>query len=200
MSDESALLGLQDPEFLAELRLQMLKFSTLQLKDAVLAEDAVQEAMLGALKNHSAFNRRSALKTWVFAVLKHKIVDLMRQQQRYVSQDTDTDTDTNDEAWMDGLFNARGHWYRGQRPVKWQYPEREVENHHFWRVFDICLNALPEHYARFFMMREILELSTADICHTESISENNLNVTLYRARLKLRQCLDNGWFQKGDTP
>ncbi|GAB0152137.1 sigma-70 family RNA polymerase sigma factor [Marinobacterium sp. BA1] len=198
MSDESALLGLQDPEFLAELRLQMLKFATLQLKDVILAEDAVQEAMLGALKNGSAFKRQAALKTWVFAVLKHKIVDLLRQQQRYVSQDKDTDT--NDEAWMDSLFNARGHWHRAQRPVKWQQPDLDIERSHFWRVFDICLNALPEHSARFFMMREFLELSTTEICHTESISENNLNVTLYRARMKLRQCLDNGWFQKGDTP
>lgn len=194
MSDESALQGLQDPEFLSELRLQMLKFATLQLKDAGLAEDAVQEAMLGALKNHSAFSRRSALKTWVFAVLKHKIVDLLRQQQRYISQEADH------EAWMDTLFNARGHWYRAQRPVKWQQPDLDIERSHFWRVFDTCLNALPEHYARFFMMREFLELSTTEICHTESISENNLNVTLYRARLKLRQCLDNGWFQRGDTP
>ena len=38
-----------DPRFTAELREQMLKFATLQLGDAALAEDAVQEALTAAL-------------------------------------------------------------------------------------------------------------------------------------------------------
>ena len=65
--------NLTDPVFLTELRQQMNKFATLQLQDKSLAEDAVQEALLAALKNTNAFNRRAALKTWVFAILKNKI-------------------------------------------------------------------------------------------------------------------------------
>ncbi|MEJ2419757.1 MAG: sigma factor [Exilibacterium sp.] len=54
---------LTDPTFLKELRVQMLKFATIQLRDEALAEDAVQEALIGALKKAASFNRRSALKT-----------------------------------------------------------------------------------------------------------------------------------------
>ncbi len=51
---------LTDPTFLKELRVQMLKFATIQLRDEALAEDAVQEALIGALKKAASFNRRSA--------------------------------------------------------------------------------------------------------------------------------------------
>ena len=46
------------------------------------------------------------------------------------------------------------------------------------------------------MMREFLEMDTPEICHNEAISISSLNVTLYRARLRLRECLEDHWFQK----
>ncbi len=44
---------LTDTGFLEGLRRQMLKFATLQLSDSESAEDAVQEALVGALRNAS---------------------------------------------------------------------------------------------------------------------------------------------------
>jgi len=79
-SESSSLLA--DTGFLESLRRQMLKFATLQLSDANLAEDAVQEALIGALRNARTFAGRAALKTWVFAILKNKIADILRQKQR----------------------------------------------------------------------------------------------------------------------
>lgn len=61
--ENSSLLS--DAEFLESLRRQMLRFATLQLSDANLAEDAVQEALIGALRNAHSFGGRAALKTWV---------------------------------------------------------------------------------------------------------------------------------------
>lgn len=75
---------LTDTAFLNDLRRQMVKFATLQLSNSHLAEDAVQEALIGALKNAKSFAGRAALKTWVFAILKNKIADVLRQKQRMV--------------------------------------------------------------------------------------------------------------------
>jgi len=194
---ETTASSLTDPTFLTELRLQMNKFATQQLKSQSLAEDAVQEALLAALKNAQSFNRRSALKTWVFAILKNKISDLLRKNQRYVSSEKLKNKETDsDDALLDTLFNQAGHWHAEERPIKWNQPYTEKENSDFWKVFDICLNDLPAKYGRLFMMREFLELTTQEICSNESISVNSLNVTLYRARLRLRECLENRWFQK----
>ena len=73
---------LSNPAFVAELRSEMLKFAIPQLPDVQLAEDAVQEALAGALKNTGSFARRSALKTWVFSILKNKIADIHRRRKR----------------------------------------------------------------------------------------------------------------------
>ena len=67
---------------LAELRRDMLRFASLQLRDEPLAEDLVQEAMAAVLLGEKSFTGRSALKTWVFAILKNKIVDAIRQRSR----------------------------------------------------------------------------------------------------------------------
>ena len=69
-------------EDLDSLRRQMLSFARLQLDDEHLAEDAVQEALAGALKNASSFSRQSTLKTWVFSILRKKIADVLRGQYR----------------------------------------------------------------------------------------------------------------------
>ena len=65
-----------------EIRREMIKFAQLQLRDATLAEDVVQEALIAALANAKEFAGRSALKTWVFAILRNKIVDHIRLQSR----------------------------------------------------------------------------------------------------------------------
>ena len=71
----------QDTGFMAELRRQMVRFAHLHLQDATLAEDAVQDALIGALTGAQRFAGRSALKTWVFAILKNKIADVLRDRK-----------------------------------------------------------------------------------------------------------------------
>ena len=44
------------------------------------------------------------------------------------------------------------------------------------------------------MMREWLELESDEICKELAITPTNLWVMLHRARLRLRECLQAGWF------
>jgi len=48
-----------------------------------------------------------------------------------------------------------------------------------------------------FVMREVLELSSEEICKELTITANNLWVILYRARMSLRECLEMNWFSGG---
>lgn len=190
----------QDEAFMSELRQQMLKFATLQLQDVSIAEDAVQEAFIGALKNQQTFGRRAAFKTWVFAILKHKIIDVIRNNQRLVPsssvQNDDDDDEPNLEIW-DQQFDDRGHWHLSERPTTWQQPSESAANDQFWQVFEACLEGLPGQYSRAYMMREFIGLSTNEICEQLETSVNSLNVLLYRARSKLRKCLQTNWIDKG---
>ncbi len=190
--DASAGNHLTDPVFLEDLRRQMLKFAVLQLDNEAQAEDAVQEALVGALKNVSSFERKAALKTWVFAILKHKITDLLRYRQRWV--DVEKQPDSADEEALPSVFDTRGFWHQEDRPNRWAQPVEAIDDAHFWRVFEVCLEDLPPAQGRVFMMREFIELDSEEICQSVDISISNLHVLLHRARLRLRRCLEEHWF------
>lgn len=181
--------------FVAELRRQMLRFATLQLSDAHAAEDAVQEALIGALQNVASFGGRSAFRTWVFAILRHKIADELRHRQRVV--EASQLLQEGEEDAMLELFDSRGHWLADERPRRWADPEASLQDAQFWRVFGACLEHLPARQARVFMMREFVGLETPEICAAAGLTVSNLYVMLHRARLRLRECLENRWFLEG---
>ena len=188
---------LSDTAFLTDLRRQMVKFATLQLSNGQHAEDAVQEALMGALKNAKSFGGRAALKTWVFAILKNKIADVLRQKQRMVEASSLLHEDEEGEDFSE-LFDRKGFWQSDEKPATWGNPQASLHQNQFWKVFELCLEALPGNQARVFMMKEFVELDSGEICNTVGITTSNLNVMLHRSRLRLRECLENTWFLKGE--
>lgn len=192
--DASDASILSDTVFLNDLRRQMVKFATLQLSNGHAAEDAVQEALIGALKNAKSFAGRAALKTWVFAILRNKIADVLRQKQRLVDASSLLREDEESEDFSE-LFDKKGYWQANEKPATWGNPQDALHQDQFWKVFEICLEGLPVNQARVFMMKEFIELDAAEICSTVGITMTNLNVMLHRSRLRLRECLENTWFQ-----
>ena len=186
--------ALGDPTFLATLRRDLLRFAELQLRDRAAAEDAVQEAFTAALSGQGRFAGQAALKTWVFAILKNKIVDSLRQRQRTTTVASLAPSDDGDEDDFAVLFDRKGFWQPNEHPPAWGDPETALAQHQFWVVFEACLTGLPDHTARVFMMREFLGLETLDICQELAITTSHCHVILHRARMGLRLCLDQRWF------
>lgn len=189
------MLSIKDIEpYLMARRPELVRFAFMQLRDHGKAEDAVQEALMAALQNLDRFQHRSEVKTWLFCILKNKIVDQIRQGGRELAlQDIAADAEDEHEL-MDKLFKQNGMWRRDARPSHWVEPDDSLQNQQFWRIFEACMTHLPERNARVFMMREILELDTREICETLAISDSNCWVILHRARLGLRNCLEVRWF------
>lgn len=177
------------PQQLEALRPVLLKYARLQLRNPEWAEDAVSETLLAALEKPQAFRGGSQLKTWLIGILKHKLVDQIRRNSREISSTSDRD---DGEDLDDLLFASDGHWR--ESPPDWGDPEATLRQLDFMRVLEACVDKLPGQQGRLFMMREWLELETDEICKALSISPTNLWVMLHRARLRLRECLQNGWF------
>jgi RNA polymerase sigma-70 factor (ECF subfamily) len=189
----------QNVELPAELdrhRAYLYRYAMLQLRDANGAEDVVQETLLAALESRSAFAGRSSLKTWLTGILKHKILDLIRKQVREVSAESLAVGEDPEEAraYADQFFDkARtDHWHA--EPATWEDPERSFEQKRFWEAFERCSSVLPQQTARVFAMRELMGLTTEEICKELGISSTNCWVILYRARMALRECLELNWF------
>jgi len=177
----------------------LLRVARLHLRDEALAEDVVQETLLAALSG-SGFSGKSSLRTWLTGILKHKIVDAIRKKQREPTVasafgDIESEMDIED---FDAMFNERGGW--DTKPADWGDPEEALNLRQFLDMVDVCLEKLPPNTARVFMMREVMELETDEICKELAINANNLWVILYRARMALRQCLEQNWFARRGAP
>lgn len=174
-------------------RADLLRFARLQLRNDAWAEDAVSDTLLAALAKPQAFERRSQLKTWLIGILKHKVIDALRQHGREISATALTADDTADP--MDHIgFQADGHF--SQVPADWGDPEQDLSSRQFLAVMDACTQKLPPMQGRLFLMREWLELSSEEICKELDLTPTNVYVQLHRARLRLRECLEINWFAK----
>ncbi|HJQ62768.1 MAG TPA: sigma-70 family RNA polymerase sigma factor [Burkholderiales bacterium] len=182
------------PAAFEEFRGYLLRYALLQLRDPAAAEDAVQETLLAAIQASGRFSGKSSVKTWLTGILKHKIIDHVRRQSREQPLLADGDSERSEAEMVDALFAADGHWR--DAPASWGDPDRAFENRRFWEVFEMCASMMPPRMARIFAMREVLDLSTEEICKELDITATNCWVLLHRARLSLRACLETKWFGK----
>lgn len=163
----------------------LYRFAYLRTRNESLAEDLVQETLLAAFCAKDRFAGASSERTWLIAILKNKLVDHRRRGGR--------ETPLPDEAdEIEALFDQHGHWL--SRPRDWGRPHETLENQQFWRVLTDCLAALPGRLGEGFVLREIEGLSADEVCKILALTPSNLWVSLHRARMRLRLCLETQWF------
>ena len=168
----------------------LYRYALLRLSEPAVAEDIVQETLLGAIKARESFAGKSSERTWLLGIMKNKIVDYIRKRRRERPVDQDL-TKIPDSA--DDLFDAHGQW--NTDISSWSHPDKSLEQEQFWPILRDCIAGLPEQLAQAFVLREIDGMTSEEICQALDISStNNLWVMLSRARLRLRNCLDANWF------
>lgn len=172
----------------------LLKYASVRLRDHAKAEDLVQEVFLAALKSGQRFEGRSSERSWLIGILKNKILDHFRKAGREKSfTDLDFYSETEKEPFNpSGLF--KDCWNHDLGPSEWEKPGAALDAAEFWKVFEGCTGKLPQHIAQIFVLREMEDLSTEELCSRFEITQNNLWVMLHRARAALRRCLEMNWF------
>ncbi len=170
----------------------LFRYALVHLRDRSLAEDAVQETFLAALENYRNFSGQSSVRTWLLAILKHKIVDYFRKSWRQAQFITNEAQANPEEAAEVALAASSA----GDAFVSrdWQSdPLAKIERKAFWGLLAKGLSELSPRTATAFTLREIEQLSSRDVCQKMQISEANLWVMLHRARRHLRQCFEGSW-------
>jgi RNA polymerase sigma-70 factor (ECF subfamily) len=170
------------------LRPYLLRYASVQLRNADAAEDVVQETLLAALAAEASYEGRASLRTWLTGILKHKIVDMLRRARREAPLEPAQES----PAEFDGLFDERGHW--NEHPSPWEDPDGALHQKQFLAALQACLEGLPARTSQVFLLREHLGLETTEICKELGLTSTHCWVLLYRARMALRECLENTWF------
>ena len=166
----------------------LFRFALQRVGNIAVAEDLVQETFLAAMKAKVRFKGHSSEKTWLFAILKHKIIDHYRSK-KYDQSDLNVEDCAET---TDNFFSDNGKWRI--LPSSWDInPVEAYEQKEFMNALYQCLSQMPKRHADAFVFREIDELSTEEICKLLSITASNCWVILYRARVLLRRCIEINW-------
>ncbi len=169
----------------------LYRYALVRVRLPEVAQDLVQDTLLAAIRSVDKFGGRSTERSWLFGILKNKIVDYYRKFGRETSF-TDLEF-CNDE--FSEKFVPEGDWLHVAGPKQWRpAPEEVTHRDEFWQTMRGCLGKLSPRVADVFMLREMDDMPSGEICEKLSISESNLYVMLHRARMALRECLETNWF------
>jgi RNA polymerase sigma-70 factor, ECF subfamily len=142
------------------------------------AEDTVQEVLLTFLTRAAEFDGRAKVRTWLYGILLKKMSRAFEGVRR--EQETE-----EIDAVVESRFTDAGRW---ARPPRGPNAGGDRERVRAW--LDECLEALPDRRRMAFLLREVEELPTEEVCKVLEVSPNNLGVLLFRARNGLRECLE----------
>ncbi|OGA61751.1 MAG: hypothetical protein A3G81_07835 [Betaproteobacteria bacterium RIFCSPLOWO2_12_FULL_65_14] len=177
---------------MAEHRPFLLKFAVLQVGRREVAEDLVQEVLLAAMKGADSFSGRASVRTWLTAILLNKVADHRRQAGREVSLEAQQEALGTDS--IEAIFRANGSY--ASMPQEWRNPEESLTDKRFSEALEACLGRLSEVGKQVFLLRELMGLSIEEICKELGLTATNCSVLLHRGRMRLRGCLEDGWFAK----
>jgi RNA polymerase sigma-70 factor, ECF subfamily len=161
----------------------LFRYALVLVGDEHRAEDLVQETLLAALEGRGGYSAAASERTWLIAILRHKASDERRRDRRRDQYVADVDP------VVEGNFSRFGKWRKP--PGRWTpNPQSLLESQEFWAIFHSCMRALPARMREAFALRVVEGLDSSETCRILEITSANLWTLLYRARERLRRCLE----------
>jgi RNA polymerase sigma-70 factor (ECF subfamily) len=148
-------------------------------------QDLVQSVFVAIMEGIGRFEGRSHIRTFLFGIFYNKVSEHLRNRQR---------AEVNDpiDEVMESRFDVSG---------KWRQPPLDIDKAVFARetrgLVRECLEMVPRAQRIAFYLREIEEMERAEICKKMGVSATNLGVLLFRARNRLRECLERKGLRRG---
>jgi RNA polymerase sigma-70 factor (ECF subfamily) len=161
---ESNPLGWDD---LTEHRAFLVQYARRRLQDPALAEDLVHDVFEAVMTGRASFGGRSAPRSWLVAILRHKIVDLVRERSGHDSLDT---CDADDEFTL---------------PCPQARPDEVAEQRELLARALAGIAALPAGLRDAMQLRVLRDHTSGAVCRLLGITEQNLFVRVHRARAAL---------------
>lgn len=164
----------------------LYNYAIVRVDNHEVAQDIISETFLAALRSKDNFKGESTERTWLVAILKHKIVDYYRRKNS-----------------IKGSAEVQIHWQDEEQEGDWLEDRVEddknlnidslIENKELGAAILKCLESLDEKHAEIFRLRTIENYETEAICNEFNITPSNLWVIIHRARKAMVNCMEKKW-------
>lgn len=163
----------------------MYNFTYTRVNDHELSLDLVQDTFVSALKGLSNFEGKSSIKTWLFSILKRKIIDHWRREETRKTKPMSA-LGTDSESGEERIIGRQSEGLISEIEV-------DFENEELKKVILSCVQELPEKWKGIVIDKLLEEKQTEEVCKEHDITASNLWVIIHRAKVQLRDCLTLKW-------
>ncbi|HAZ14683.1 MAG: hypothetical protein A2X86_12555 [Bdellovibrionales bacterium GWA2_49_15] len=146
--------------------------------DSNIAREIVQSVWVTFYDVVPKFEAKSHVRTFLFGILYNKASEQRREQKKSHNHDPIEDV-------VEARFDENGKWTKP--PID---PESFILATENMKLIEHCLDGLPLTQRMAFCLKEIDDHDSPDICNILNVTVTNLGVLLFRARNRLRECIE----------
>jgi len=134
------------------------------------AEDIAQETFLRLWKNLHRYKPGIKLTTWLYKIVTNLCLDLLKSGYRQKANRTQ---DLDEHRQMQSGWSA----------------DQSIMNDEFHKALEMLTTELTPKQKAVFVLRDMEELSTEEVCQILSMSSGNMKSNLYYARKRMGEMI-----------
>jgi RNA polymerase sigma-70 factor (ECF subfamily) len=169
--------------FVEHFRAKIFHYSWLMCGQREDAEEVAQETLLKVFESFDHLREPERVRPWVFRIAKNACLMKRRKSVFAPSQELSLDE------FLPAMDHEGGH-VRIQIADWSRLPDRQMLQSEMKNVLARAIGELPENYRAVILLRDVEELSTLDTAQILDLTEDVVKTRLHRARLAVRQKLD----------
>lgn len=169
---------------------RLLAFARSQLKDKTEADDLVQETFLGFLKNVDSFRTQASLETFLFTILRRRLVDSFRRMGRRGEVNLCSLQDSTSDSSAMGYFQPESDELSASQYVQ-RSESREMQQDALWSAMKTAVIRLQsDQRFRDLQIIEMLfyaQLRNKEIARLLDINEKQVALVKHRLVKRLAE-------------
>jgi RNA polymerase sigma-70 factor (ECF subfamily) len=169
--------------FVEHFRAKIFHYSWLMCGQREDAEEVAQETLLKVFESFAHLREPERVRPWVFRIAKNACLMKRRKSVFAPSQELSLDE------FLPAMNREGGH--ATIQIADWsRLPDRQMLQSEMKEVLARAIRELPENYRAVILLRDMEELSTLETAQILDLTEDVVKTRLHRARLAVRQELD----------
>lgn len=169
--------------FVEHFRAKIFHYSWLMCGQREDAEDVAQDTLLKIFESFDQLREPERVRPWVFRIARNACLMKRRKSVFAPAQELSLDD------FMPAMNHQGGH--AKLQIADWSgMPDHQLMRSEMKDVLDQAISELPENYKSVLLMRDVEELSTLETAQVLDLTEDVVKTRLHRARLAVRQKLD----------